>query len=80
MPVYDYAVMTEPLTDAQLDAIGWRGRQGIGDVGNQFHYYRLSADHRILFGGYDAVYRYGKRIRAEHERDPGSTASWSPTC
>jgi glycine/D-amino acid oxidase-like deaminating enzyme len=70
VPVYDYALMTEPLTDAQLNSIGWRGRQGIGDVGNQFHYYRLSADNRILFGGYDAVYRYGKRIRAEYERDP----------
>jgi glycine/D-amino acid oxidase-like deaminating enzyme len=58
-PVYDYALMTEPLTGSQLDAVGWSGRQGIGDLGNQFHYYRLSADNRILFGGYDAVYRYG---------------------
>ena len=57
-PVYDYALMTEPLSAAQVDAIGWRGRQGIDDGANQFHYYRLSADDRILFGGYDAVYRY----------------------
>ena len=71
VPVYDYALMTEPLTGTQLGAIGWRGRQGIGDLANQFHYYRLSADNRILFGGYDAVYRFGKRIRAEYERDPG---------
>ncbi len=70
VPVYDYALMTEPLSGEQLDAIGWRGRQGIGDLANQFHYYRLSADNRILFGGYDAVYRFGKRIRAEYERDP----------
>jgi len=58
-PVYDYALMSEPLSESQLESIGWRGRQGIGDLGNQFHYYRLSADNRILFGGYDAVYRYG---------------------
>jgi glycine/D-amino acid oxidase-like deaminating enzyme len=58
-PVYDYALMTEPLGESQLDSIGWGQRQGIGDLGNQFHYYRLSADNRILFGGYDAVYRYG---------------------
>jgi glycine/D-amino acid oxidase-like deaminating enzyme len=58
-PVYDYALMTEPLSAAQLAAIGWSRRQGIGDMSNQFHYYRLSADNRILFGGYDAVYRYG---------------------
>jgi glycine/D-amino acid oxidase-like deaminating enzyme len=55
-PVYDYALVTEPV-DANL--IGWRHRQGISDMGNQFHYYRLTADGRILWGGYDAVYRYG---------------------
>ena len=58
-PVYDYALMTEPLEPAQREAIGWRGRQGLGDMANQFHYYRLTADDRILWGGYDAVYRYG---------------------
>jgi glycine/D-amino acid oxidase-like deaminating enzyme len=58
-PVYDYALMTEPLSSEQKAAIGWSGRQGIGDMSNQFHYYRLTGDNRILFGGYDAVYRYG---------------------
>ncbi|SCL36674.1 NAD(P)/FAD-dependent oxidoreductase [Micromonospora aurantiaca (nom. illeg.)] len=62
VPVYDYALMTEPLTGAQRDAIGWRHRQGLADTGNQFHYYRLTADNRILFGGYDAVYHYGNRV------------------
>jgi glycine/D-amino acid oxidase-like deaminating enzyme len=70
VPVYDYAVMTEPLDAGQLAAIGWHGRQGIGDLANQFHYYRRSADDRILFGGYDAVYRFGKRVRAAHEHRP----------
>ncbi len=56
-PVYDYVLVTEPLSAAQKEAIGWRARQGIGDAGNQFHYYRLTADDRILWGGYDAVYR-----------------------
>ena len=42
-----------------MESIGWRERQGIDDDANQFHYYRLSRDRRILFGGYDAVYRYG---------------------
>ena len=31
VPVYDYALMTEPLTAAQLAAIGWPNRQGVGD-------------------------------------------------
>ncbi len=70
IPVYDYAIMTEPLTEAQKDAIGWRNRQGLDDLANHFHYYRLSADDRILFGGYDAIYRFGKRVRADYEHRP----------
>jgi glycine/D-amino acid oxidase-like deaminating enzyme len=65
VPVYDYVLMTRPLTGPQLASIGWRNRQGVGDAGNQFHYYRLTADNRILWGGYDAVYYYGSRIAAE---------------
>ncbi|MBD8024670.1 NAD(P)/FAD-dependent oxidoreductase [Microbacterium gallinarum] len=72
VPVYDYALMTEPLSSEQLAAIGWNDRQGISDLANQFHYYRLSRDNRILFGGYDAVYHYGRRIRTQYEDRPSS--------
>ena len=74
VPVYDYVLMTEPLSAAQLASIGWTNRQGIADLANQFHYYRLSADNRILFGGYDAIYYYGARIRKEYEERPESFA------
>jgi glycine/D-amino acid oxidase-like deaminating enzyme len=66
-PVYDYALMSEPLTREQRDSIGWSARQGVGDVANQFHYYRLSADDRILWGGYDAVYRYGGPVDSRYD-------------
>ena len=72
VPVYDYVLGTEPLTDAQLDRIGWRARQGVGDSANQFHYYRLSTDNRILWGGYDAVYYFGRRVDARYEDRPES--------
>ncbi|MED7953635.1 FAD-dependent oxidoreductase [Streptomyces sp. BE303] len=70
VPVYDYALMTEPLTDEQLAAIGWRGRQGLSDSANKFHYFRLSADNRILWGGYDAVYHFGGHLRREYDQRP----------
>ncbi|GAA3202784.1 FAD-dependent oxidoreductase [Microbacterium terregens] len=70
VPVYDYVLMTEPLTDEQRAAIGWNERQGLSDLANQFHYFRQSADGRILFGGYDAVYHYGGRVRAAYEDRP----------
>lgn len=62
VPVYDYVLMTEPLSDVQLASIGWTGREGIGDASNLFHYYRLTRDDRILWGGYDALYHYASRI------------------
>lgn len=61
-PVYDYVLATEPLSADQLASIGWSGREGISDTTNRFHYYRLTADHRIVWGGYDAIYHYGSRI------------------
>jgi glycine/D-amino acid oxidase-like deaminating enzyme len=72
VPVYDYVLMTEPLTAAQLQSIGWSGREGIADSANQFHYYRLSADNRILFGGYDAIYHFGGKIRSTYDERPES--------
>ncbi|GAA1147630.1 MULTISPECIES: NAD(P)/FAD-dependent oxidoreductase [Streptomyces violaceusniger group] len=71
-PVYDHALMTEPLNQEQLDAIGWRGRQGLSDTANHFHYFRLTADQRILWGGYDIIYRYGGRVRAEYDHHPAT--------
>lgn len=68
VPVYDYVLMTEPLSATQRAAIGWEGRQGIGDAANLFHYYRLTRDDRILWGGYDAIYHYGSRIAPAYEQ------------
>lgn len=67
VPVWDYAVMSEPLSPSQMAAIGWKNRQGVGDCGNQFHYYRLTNDDRILWGGFDAIYHYGSALRRNHE-------------
>ncbi|QFS92018.1 Gamma-glutamylputrescine oxidoreductase [Mycobacterium sp. THAF192] len=67
VPVYDYVLATEPLSETQLDRIGWRNRQGVGDSANQFHYYRLTADNRIVWGGYDAIYHFGRRIDSSYE-------------
>lgn len=62
VPVHDYVLVTAPLTAEQLGRIGWEGRQGVADSANQFHYYRLTPDGRILWGGYDAIYRFGGRV------------------
>jgi len=76
-PVYDYALVSEPLSAEQRAAIGWRARQGLADGANRFHYYRLTADDRILFGGYDAVYRYGGPVGPAQDEHAATFATLS---
>jgi glycine/D-amino acid oxidase-like deaminating enzyme len=70
IPIYDHVLVTRPLTPEQLGRIRWEGREGLADAGNQFHYYRLTPDERILWGGYDAIYRFGSPVgpRYDHRR------------
>ncbi|WP_380280594.1 NAD(P)/FAD-dependent oxidoreductase [Kitasatospora purpeofusca] len=75
VPVYDYVLTTEPLTADQLASLGWKGRQGMSDMGNQFHYYRLTDDNRILWGGYDAIYYYGSGLRDDLDQRPETFAT-----
>ena len=70
VPVYDYVVITEPLTSEQRESIGWYGREGISDAGRQFHYTRTTADGRILWGGYDAVYYWNNGFGPHLENSP----------
>lgn len=72
VPVYDYVLMSEPLSQTQRAEIGWQGREGVGDNGNQFHYYRITEQGRILFGGYDAIYYKNNKIDSGLENNPAS--------
>jgi len=72
IPVYDYVLATRPLTRAQLDDIGWASRFGITDSSRQFHYYRLTSDNRIIWGGYDAIYHRGGKVRPAYDQRPAT--------
>jgi glycine/D-amino acid oxidase-like deaminating enzyme len=60
IPVWDYQIATEPLTDEQLDRIKWgkASRHALSDFTNMFHYFRLTKDNRITWGGGSAVRYY----------------------
>ena len=62
IPLYDYILVSDPLTAAQREAIGWRRRQGVTDGRTFFNYYRLTADDRILWGTSEAAYYAGNRV------------------
>jgi glycine/D-amino acid oxidase-like deaminating enzyme len=74
VPVYDYVLVSDPLSSEQLASIGWERRQGMSDANNQFHYFRLTADNRILWGGYDAIYHFGNGVGPQFDRRPTTFA------
>ena len=69
IPVWDYQIATEPLTDKQLDKINWGKpglRHALGSRTNMFHYFRLTQDNRITWGGGGAVrYYFNRGINGE---------------
>lgn len=72
VPVWTYIVLTEPLSQRQLDSIGWRGREGVEDFRDLVHYYRLTPDNRLLIGGRDVGLGDGRTM--DHDRD---SAIWA---
>ena len=51
MPVYSYIIATEPIPESRWSDIGWARRYGIEDKRYHVHFYRRTADNRILWGG-----------------------------
>lgn len=73
IPVWTHIVLSEPLTEAHFREIGWRRRQGIEDARNLVHYYRLTADNRLLMGGRDVSVSTG--LDMERDQNPVTFAS-----
>jgi glycine/D-amino acid oxidase-like deaminating enzyme len=77
VPIYEHVLMTEPLEGERLASIGWERRQGVGTLANKLHYFRLTDDNRILWGGYDAIYYYGGPVRPDLDQREASFAALS---
>jgi glycine/D-amino acid oxidase-like deaminating enzyme len=75
IPLYDYILVSVPLTPAQRDAIGWRRRQGVTDGRTFFNYYRLTDDDRILWGTSEAAYYTGNRVDPSCDHSPAHYAA-----
>lgn len=75
IPLFDYVLVSEPLTPAQRDVIGWRRRQGVSDGRAFFNYYRLTADDRVLWGTSEAAYYRGNRVDPACDHSPAHYAA-----
>ncbi|MFJ3650702.1 NAD(P)/FAD-dependent oxidoreductase [Streptomyces murinus] len=61
LPMNSSMIATEPLTEAQWAAIGWAGRETLGDMAHAYMYAQRTADGRIALGGRGVPYRFGSR-------------------
>jgi glycine/D-amino acid oxidase-like deaminating enzyme len=72
IPLFDYALVTAPLNPTQLAQLGWSRRVALRDAWNWFHYFRLTPDNRLLWGGHQAVYYYGNRVTPTYDLNPST--------
>jgi glycine/D-amino acid oxidase-like deaminating enzyme len=65
IPAFTYMVATEPLSASELAPIGWAGFEGIEDARNLIHYYRRTADDRLVMGGGPVGLSWANRLSAD---------------
>lgn len=70
LPLYDYVIVSEPLTVAQRTAIRWQGREAVTDFRSFFNYSRVTADHRVVWGSSEAIYYRGNGVGPQHDHAP----------
>ena len=75
LPLYDYILVTRPLTPPERETIGWARGQGVVDARTFFNYYRPTADGRILFGTSEAAYYPRNRVDAACDHSSRHDAS-----
>ncbi|PJN23683.1 FAD-binding oxidoreductase [Kitasatospora sp. CB02891] len=74
LPMNSSMIATEPLPAEVWDAIGWEGREVLGDEAHAYMYAQRTADDRIALGGRGYPYRYGSRIDQDGATPDGTVA------
>ncbi|MEV8021392.1 FAD-binding oxidoreductase [Streptomyces sp. NPDC086554] len=71
IPVWTYAMVSEPLTDRQLSRVNWEGREGLVEAKSLLTCARFTHDNRIMFAGGPVPYYFGrdKRQRNMNRRE-----------
>ncbi|QHY96390.1 Gamma-glutamylputrescine oxidoreductase [Streptomyces sp. S4.7] len=75
LPMNSSMIATEPLPAAVWDAIGWEGRETLGDMAHAYMYAQRTADDRIALGGRGVPYRYGSRTDNDGRTQPATVAT-----
>jgi len=67
--IRDRVLVTNPLSESQMESVGWHNRQGVYDTRTQLNYMRLTKDNRILFGG-RLGYFFGNNTDPDLDKTP----------
>ena len=62
LPMNSAMIATDPIPPDVWAAIGWQGRETLGDTAHGFFYAQRTADDRIAIGGRAVPYRYASGI------------------
>lgn len=72
LPLNSSMIVTEPLSEAAWQQIGWQGCETVADFAHAYIYAQRTADGRIALGGRGKPYRFGSRIDTDGNT-PSST-------
>ena len=75
LPMNSSMIVTDPLSASAWEAIGWAGRETLGDFAHVYMYAQRTADDRIAFGGRGVPYRFGSRVDTDGETQPRTIAA-----
>jgi glycine/D-amino acid oxidase-like deaminating enzyme len=75
LPMNSAMIVTEPLSDAAWEEIGWAGCETLGDQAHAYMYAQRTADGRIALGGRGIPYRFGSGLDDRGAVSPGTADS-----
>src|ERR1700694_2619322 len=75
VPMNSSMIVTEPLSAAAWEQIGWDGRELLGDAAHVYVYLQRTEDGRIAIGGRGVPYRYGSRTDGSGDTAPATVES-----
>ncbi|MEV5941679.1 FAD-dependent oxidoreductase [Streptomyces sp. NPDC051994] len=72
LPMNSSMIATEPLGPEVWEAIGWAGRETLGDMAHAYMYAQRTADDRIALGGRGVPYRFGSKTDNDGRTQPAT--------
>ena len=74
LPLNSAQIVTEPLSAATWDRIGWQGHEIVGDFAHVYSYCQRTREGRLVVGARGVPYRFGSRLDRDGVPDGATIA------